>query len=424
MLATEEVFITAELLEQTLLHLPLRTLLLSRRVSKYFDAVIEGSSKIRKALWLEPAGGISATWVPDEPIDGESAVSLELGTWRVGTEVSMEVRTVVPMLNPFLTITTKVLIDGPETLDSSNFKGYSGLSIELAPGQARCLTFTNDGLYETRLDLKYKYSAETTPTSADSMLLTYPLCSAVRLIHRSVDPFEDCPPLWASHGLRKSEFDIVSDDSGGTRLGKLLKEIRDGAPTIADQDEYQHALSEEIKYACRLDLDSLFDGENDAQRAGQACAGEAQGSADVSGETQIESVDRGLDDTMKGIEKHETVQNCSHGTDSPSSPEAATVSATQAESAIRAKPAVQTDQAEDHIAANGIVKSSLTFDSDHAEVDSEGTGAPPCYTAEYAIIGATHWCIPQVTVDTITGWDMLSMFRTAGEGLLEIDSVQ
>lgn len=52
--AVTQVFNTTELLENILLFLDLRTLLLSKRVSRHFRNTMNGSIKIRKALFLEP----------------------------------------------------------------------------------------------------------------------------------------------------------------------------------------------------------------------------------------------------------------------------------------------------------------------------------------------------------------------------------
>ncbi|KAK5676156.1 hypothetical protein LTS10_011448 [Elasticomyces elasticus] len=49
---------TAELLEYILLYLPLQDLLLSQRVSKQWQAVIQGSAKARQVLFLEPSGDV------------------------------------------------------------------------------------------------------------------------------------------------------------------------------------------------------------------------------------------------------------------------------------------------------------------------------------------------------------------------------
>lgn len=53
MAAAQRVFGTVELLEATLLHLDIRTLLLSQRVSRQFNAVINGSKKLRQVLYFE-----------------------------------------------------------------------------------------------------------------------------------------------------------------------------------------------------------------------------------------------------------------------------------------------------------------------------------------------------------------------------------
>lgn len=53
---------TYELLEDILLHLPLRRLLLAQGVNKKFSAVIRDSLKINKALFLKTSTNTSAIW--------------------------------------------------------------------------------------------------------------------------------------------------------------------------------------------------------------------------------------------------------------------------------------------------------------------------------------------------------------------------
>ncbi|TKA70606.1 hypothetical protein B0A55_06712 [Friedmanniomyces simplex] len=49
---------TVELLETIILHLPLRDILVLQRVSKQWQAVIQGSRKVKRALFLEPSGDV------------------------------------------------------------------------------------------------------------------------------------------------------------------------------------------------------------------------------------------------------------------------------------------------------------------------------------------------------------------------------
>lgn len=106
-LASTKVLETYELLERVLLHLPLRTLLLSRRVNTSFERVAKRSKSIRQALFLEASseGPIVANLdhfrfsssfhgVPQPPCFDRRGISTE---WQL--EQSKEV--VIPLLNPF-----------------------------------------------------------------------------------------------------------------------------------------------------------------------------------------------------------------------------------------------------------------------------------------------------------------------------------
>lgn len=58
---------TPELLENILLHLPLKQILLVQRVSKQFHRTIEGSSLIRRALFMQPSTQVNQLWMMDCP---------------------------------------------------------------------------------------------------------------------------------------------------------------------------------------------------------------------------------------------------------------------------------------------------------------------------------------------------------------------
>lgn len=82
---------TYELLEETLLHLPLRRLLLAQNVCKAFQQVVNNSMKIKRALFLEPATDETLTWQDRKGCAG--------GVW-----ISSKTGENVPslMLNPFM----------------------------------------------------------------------------------------------------------------------------------------------------------------------------------------------------------------------------------------------------------------------------------------------------------------------------------
>lgn len=58
-MATQKVFETTELLEMTLIQLPVRDLLFAQRVCKTWNICIDHSSKLRKGLFFQPAGELT-----------------------------------------------------------------------------------------------------------------------------------------------------------------------------------------------------------------------------------------------------------------------------------------------------------------------------------------------------------------------------
>jgi hypothetical protein len=62
MAASSQALNTYELLENILLHLPLRQLLLAQRLNKKFHAVLQDSLKINQALFLKLASDEYAEW--------------------------------------------------------------------------------------------------------------------------------------------------------------------------------------------------------------------------------------------------------------------------------------------------------------------------------------------------------------------------
>ncbi|KAK3707069.1 hypothetical protein LTR37_012401 [Vermiconidia calcicola] len=82
----EQLFCVTELLEQILLHAELRDILLSQRVAKSWRATVQGSARLKQALFFEPVSGprLVHQWSPfgifakrwcsidtDQPVDFE-----------------------------------------------------------------------------------------------------------------------------------------------------------------------------------------------------------------------------------------------------------------------------------------------------------------------------------------------------------------
>jgi hypothetical protein len=93
--AVDKVLAIPELLEEILLNLPLRRLLLSQRVDKNFKDVIHGSFRIRKALWLEPSTSDVIKWHPEADPRGWRRPFT--GSWRRYANDGF----VEPIINPF-----------------------------------------------------------------------------------------------------------------------------------------------------------------------------------------------------------------------------------------------------------------------------------------------------------------------------------
>lgn len=87
---------THELLEDILLRLPLRQLLLAQRVNKQFHAVIQDSLKINQALFLKPATTTTVEWWPTADVGRKLERSSEC-IWTSRGEKSEQ----VVVINPF-----------------------------------------------------------------------------------------------------------------------------------------------------------------------------------------------------------------------------------------------------------------------------------------------------------------------------------
>lgn len=89
-----------ELLEHILLYLPLRTLLLVQTVSKSFHLFIQGSIKIKRALFLEPTGDKTVSWHGPTSSGRLQPEGCEIGRWQYSNGAASQA--IKPMLNPFL----------------------------------------------------------------------------------------------------------------------------------------------------------------------------------------------------------------------------------------------------------------------------------------------------------------------------------
>lgn len=93
--AASKVASVSELLEDILLNLPLRHLLLAQKVSKSFYLCIHNSIKIKRALYLAPSSDGTACW--EGPITKGVAFYAN-GDWKISTTGEI----VRPVLNPFM----------------------------------------------------------------------------------------------------------------------------------------------------------------------------------------------------------------------------------------------------------------------------------------------------------------------------------
>ena len=93
--ASQRVFGNYELLEQMLLHLPLRDLLLSQRINKACFDVVFNSHAIARALFFQPSAGVA------EPVAAQCDDSWDdEWTWIRRGNGSQD--RILPFLNPFL----------------------------------------------------------------------------------------------------------------------------------------------------------------------------------------------------------------------------------------------------------------------------------------------------------------------------------
>ncbi|KAK5676839.1 hypothetical protein LTS10_010603 [Elasticomyces elasticus] len=444
MAATQKVFNTAELLEHILLHLPLRTLYFAGRVNETFASTMLGSSMINKALWLQPSTDCAVVWRPDSQHDGTPKPNNEVGVWSIGAGSAAAA---TPILNQFLTITRKVAEEG----GGSNFQYYDEVGLHLAADGTHGLTFTNDDTYQTRLDLTYKYDidqAEPKSSQAiDNMLIIHPPCVSLRLLHRSADPQEDMKTFWNRHGLRKAEFDVRALTY--IKVGTLLEGMMVGAPSIEDQEEYRRSLREKSK-------EPLSEGKIGGGLAGPAKAIMNMASM-VEGWSKSGALEKLFGDMGLGFNNH-TVDG-GNGSQAASQMESidptpvaedTPISTTGPETHNRPKNGAQdseitatmdepesTNKVLDHGSEEPIRHSTPNENTEHANdatetqagevAKAEETGdveAARPYTAEYALVRGTEWCILQGMVDTITGWKMLDIFDMSQGELSKQECIQ
>ena len=94
MAACEEVLNIKELLEDIVLLLPLRSILLSQRVNRSFRRCITTSPKIQRALFCQPSTSERLEWHPDQ--DGDP-YAVRCGSWATHAEGEAK----RPLLSPF-----------------------------------------------------------------------------------------------------------------------------------------------------------------------------------------------------------------------------------------------------------------------------------------------------------------------------------
>ncbi|KAK4550606.1 hypothetical protein LTR36_000185 [Oleoguttula mirabilis] len=100
-MAVAQVFSLPELCELILLGLPLRRIILSRRVCHGFEATVRKSKKIRQALWLEPVSSQQKVeWYTHAGHDGGRHAG-DTGDWKQNAHADR----VVPIANPFIAVT-------------------------------------------------------------------------------------------------------------------------------------------------------------------------------------------------------------------------------------------------------------------------------------------------------------------------------
>lgn len=94
-------FLIPELLEKIIMHLPLRDILLCQRVGTQFRNLVQGSSNIKKTLFLEPATSdtVDLCFGVPSSFRGDTRVeNFQIEHWKTSEKGEI----VWPLLNPFL----------------------------------------------------------------------------------------------------------------------------------------------------------------------------------------------------------------------------------------------------------------------------------------------------------------------------------
>ena len=97
MSAVQKVTAVPELLENIVLYLPLRHILLVQSISKKFWDVVRNSPRINRALFFETSTEKTVEWYPPSGSLDEHGGRRQ-GAWRFSEEGSR----VLPYLNPFV----------------------------------------------------------------------------------------------------------------------------------------------------------------------------------------------------------------------------------------------------------------------------------------------------------------------------------
>ncbi|GIZ36618.1 hypothetical protein CKM354_000008800 [Cercospora kikuchii] len=203
----------AELLEQIILYLPLRDILLCQRTDTTFRGVVPGSSQLRKVLFLEPATNKPLEYCPpyyeDDGIDHEQE-SEDWSRWRS----SENGEAINPLFNPFLMslfITKKRFWQWAPFDEFTDPFSTDREHISLAKDSRR-LIISEPGIAQAAR-IRTPYLEKTMDSSYRGMLITHPPCASLEAhyVDRRVND------LWR---------DTLVDYSGiGVRFGQLLKTV-------------------------------------------------------------------------------------------------------------------------------------------------------------------------------------------------------
>ncbi|PPJ58332.1 hypothetical protein CBER1_04481 [Cercospora berteroae] len=203
----------AELLEEIILYLPLRDILLCQRIDTTFRSVVQGSSQLRKVLFLEPATNKPLEYCPpyfeEDGLDHEqeSEVSSRWKNPENGEAVHL-------LFNPFLMslfITKKRFWQWAPFDEFTVPFSTDREHISLAKHSSR-LIISEPGITKTAR-IRTPYLGKTVDSSYRGMLITHPPCTSLEANYVDRRLFG----LWR---------DTVVDYSGvGVRFGQLLETV-------------------------------------------------------------------------------------------------------------------------------------------------------------------------------------------------------